>query len=490
VTPKINRPLDIYVRVSDVRGRSGESFISPKDQEQRCRALALARGYEVGEVFEELNVSGGSMDRPALNKALERIRLGESGGIIVARMDRFSRTLKGAIETLERLEEAGGYLIECDGDWDTSTPMGRFGRDLVIRLGQLYREQIADQWQTAKKHAVDRGIHIAPRTPAGYQVDPKSKRLVLDGRNAKTISNAYAMAAAGDSYRSIADLFNDRRLPLWGGEGVWQPNRIRRLLANRVYLGEARSGNGHANLSAHPPLVDEPTFLLAQRHTTHERSITRASTSLLAGLCRCASCSYAMKHQAQGKTAVAIYRCASKTTTVHNTCFGPSSISAANLEEYVIGQFLARSSLELHPQEDVEGSAEAVEAALAAKRTYDAWLENTDTGLEPSSYLRRLKALEEAWRSSEEAVPKPRASTASGAVDLSALVTQLRKRDDVSGLRELLASAIAAVFVRPAASRANNLPIGDRVRIVWNDEDLSLVLPKRGERFKPHQFAW
>src|SRR5689334_24190335 len=64
-------PIYIYVRVSDVRGRSGESFISPRDQEDRCRALATARGYEVGEVFTDLDVSGGKMARPELDKRSE-----------------------------------------------------------------------------------------------------------------------------------------------------------------------------------------------------------------------------------------------------------------------------------------------------------------------------------------------------------------------------------------------------------------------------------
>ena len=53
---KVAAPLDIYVRVSDVRGRAGESFISPRDQEERCRALATARGYKVGDVFTDLDV--------------------------------------------------------------------------------------------------------------------------------------------------------------------------------------------------------------------------------------------------------------------------------------------------------------------------------------------------------------------------------------------------------------------------------------------------
>ena len=44
---KIAQPLDVYVRVSDVRGRSGDSFISPKDQEERCRGLAVARLFRL-----------------------------------------------------------------------------------------------------------------------------------------------------------------------------------------------------------------------------------------------------------------------------------------------------------------------------------------------------------------------------------------------------------------------------------------------------------
>src|SRR5206468_166999 len=85
---KIALPLDAYVRVSDVRGRSGDSFISPKEQEERCRALATARGYKVGDVFSDMDVSGGKMRRPELDRAIARIEEGVSGGIIVAKLDR------------------------------------------------------------------------------------------------------------------------------------------------------------------------------------------------------------------------------------------------------------------------------------------------------------------------------------------------------------------------------------------------------------------
>ena len=83
MSPKpIAKPCDVYVRISDVRGREGDSYISPEVQEERCRAVLTARGLEVGEVFVEENISGKTMERPKLREALERIKAGQSGGIV------------------------------------------------------------------------------------------------------------------------------------------------------------------------------------------------------------------------------------------------------------------------------------------------------------------------------------------------------------------------------------------------------------------------
>src|SRR5262245_25021724 len=125
MSPKrITKPVDIYVRVSDVRGRGGESFISPQDQEARCRALAEARGFRVGEVLTDLDQTGSKMRRPQLDEAIRRIEDGISGGIIVAKLDRFSRTLVGGLQTLEQINGLGGAVVVADGEFDTSTATG------------------------------------------------------------------------------------------------------------------------------------------------------------------------------------------------------------------------------------------------------------------------------------------------------------------------------------------------------------------------------
>ena len=73
--------LDAYIRVSAVRGREGESFTSPEDQERRIRAWAESQGHVIDTAWHELDVSGGSMDRPMLNQVLERIEQKASDGI-------------------------------------------------------------------------------------------------------------------------------------------------------------------------------------------------------------------------------------------------------------------------------------------------------------------------------------------------------------------------------------------------------------------------
>jgi site-specific DNA recombinase len=133
MSPKrVTKPLDIYVRVSDVRGRAGDSFISPDEQEHRCRAAIASRGLEVGAVFQELDVSGKSMERPELAKVRKRIEAGESGGIVVARIDRFGRTVARALDAIEEIDKAGGVVITAEGDFDTSTAVGELVLGMML----------------------------------------------------------------------------------------------------------------------------------------------------------------------------------------------------------------------------------------------------------------------------------------------------------------------------------------------------------------------
>lgn len=505
---KPSRPVDIYVRVSDVRGR-GEELISTEIQEERCRAQLTALGLRAGEVFTDLDVSGMKESRPAFDTLKERIANGTSGGVVVYKLSRFGRNVKQVLTDVQWIEDQGALFVCVDPTIDTSTPTGRFVLTVFAALDEMEVGNIAVGWSLAKtKAVVERGIHISRHVPPGYTRPERENGTSLktgrarkkiqgplapDPKYGPVVTEAFAMAAQGEHYNRIAAYLTEAGLPVAGQAGaVWESNRIKRLLANRVYLGEARSGHGDVNANAHPALVDPLTWQLAQRERTGP-TISNEKTRMLAGICRCASCSYAMRSQAPRGSTVGTYRC--RTTSPNGRCEHPATISLARLEDYVLARFLARrADLTLHQadEHDVDGS-EAREAAEAAERRYRAALDDQELVAEigDEDHRRMVASYHRAWQEALAAVPALPRSTQAAAneVDLAGLVEELQRREDVQGLRDLLATEIQAVFVRPAASRSRNLPIADRVRIVWADEP-KLDLPKRGELFEPRPYTW
>jgi hypothetical protein len=75
--------VDGYVRVSKVRGRSGDRFMSPTLQREQIFGWAGSHGARVADVFEDLDQSGARPNRPQLERAIRRIEAGESSGLVV-----------------------------------------------------------------------------------------------------------------------------------------------------------------------------------------------------------------------------------------------------------------------------------------------------------------------------------------------------------------------------------------------------------------------
>src|SRR5438552_8401824 len=112
-----------YVRVSRKMGRGGDSFLSPADQQRSIRGWAAATGHDVVEVFEDIDQSGGKMDRPQFGAMLEAVRQGDA--IVVAKLDRFGRTLVGALEAIKDLSDRGVRFVSVAEGVDPATAAGR-----------------------------------------------------------------------------------------------------------------------------------------------------------------------------------------------------------------------------------------------------------------------------------------------------------------------------------------------------------------------------
>jgi DNA invertase Pin-like site-specific DNA recombinase len=128
-------PVDIYIRVSRRAGREDERFHSPEEQEQLARAYAERRGLDVGIVLPpDIDRSGGTVEREGLQRALERVRAGESQGIVVAWIDRFSRDAAQAYDLLRAFDDAGGHVYAPEAPEDISTPERGPQAEAVVAL--------------------------------------------------------------------------------------------------------------------------------------------------------------------------------------------------------------------------------------------------------------------------------------------------------------------------------------------------------------------
>ena len=99
--------LDGYIRVSQVQVVRASDSSRPCVQREQIVSWAGTHGADLGEVFEELDQSGARADRPLLSEAIRRVERGDSGGVVVAKLDRFGRTIVDGLRAIQRIEDAG-----------------------------------------------------------------------------------------------------------------------------------------------------------------------------------------------------------------------------------------------------------------------------------------------------------------------------------------------------------------------------------------------
>jgi DNA invertase Pin-like site-specific DNA recombinase len=280
--------LDAYIRVSTTRGRSGSSFISPSVQREKIEAWATLRGVSLGEVFEEMDESGARKERPLLLAAMSRVEKGESDGIVVAKLDRFGRSLLDGLANIERIEVAGGTFISVSDGLDIETPTGKLILRIMLSMAEWELDRIRADWATAQSRAIERGVHMG-RVPFGYRRG-LDKRLEPDPDTAPVAKELFRRRADGVSYVEMSKFLQSAGILTPLGSPYFGPRTVARIVHNRAYLGEVSHG-GKVKSNAHPAIIDLATWQEAQ---APGRVQGKPSGSYLAGFLRCGSCGLSM----------------------------------------------------------------------------------------------------------------------------------------------------------------------------------------------------
>jgi site-specific DNA recombinase len=410
------RTADGYIRVSRVGGRSGESFISPGEQRSAIEEWAKRTGTEIIEWHEDLDYSGGTLDRPGFQAALDRCRSHLTGGIVAAKLDRLTRSVVGLGTLLRNAREQGYNVVALDLGLDLQSSNGELVANVLGSVAQWERKRRAEDWDTARRNAVGRGI-VNGRAPFGYQKGPDG-RLVVHPREAAIVRDVFERRATGEATTAIA-----RSLK-------WSHSTTRQRLMDEVYLGVARAG-GYRNEDAHPPIVTRELFdavRIAKVATRPTGETTR--DRVLLGIARCAGCERTLKvvrrPRADGSR-VAAYFCKNAAS---EACSERAYVHADELDAYV-SEWLERV---------FASEPRLVEAVEAAQELEEARVELETAENELRAFVTAASALD--------------------AVLFQAGVDARQERADVARL---------AVATLTAQARA--LPIGGSVADVWQGLD-------------------
>lgn len=481
-------PLDGYIRVSKVGARTPEEgFISPEIQETAIREWAVRSGVEVQIQRHELNKSGGTMDRPVWNDIMERIRSDRSGGFVVYKLDRFARSLVGAITTLEEIGRHGAtFASVTEAQLDYTTPAGRAFVQQMFVFAEFTRSTLKESWAETQRHHTANGVHIAPTIPLGYDKGP-DKRLVPN-EWAPCVVELFRRRGSGETWGALAEWLNDLGAPKprrknATGATLWTAESVQRLCGRRVYRGEA-SRYVHQDVddrgpvvtpNAHPTLVTEQEWQAAQMNPRIAKGGRNGKPApLLSELIRCQGCRYSLS-LGRGPKGERLYRCRAKHAS--GRCPSPASVTAEAIEAHVEEAVLS----------EIEGRVRLVPDSAERERTASV-LEQARADLDDfrrdRAARRKLGAEWHDWLDTYLAAVRE-AETELDRLNLQAgLGSEGLTREHYLALpsgdrREVLAGFIDCVFVRRSRGRGRNVdPIDRRTRILWRGQ-APTDLPRR-----------
>lgn len=156
--------------------RFGYARVSTEEQRLDRQVDALEKaGCE--RIYLE-KASGAKTGRPELDKLLSVLRDGDE--VVVAKLDRISRSTRHLIELAERFDEMGVDFISLNDSIDTTTPMGRFFFRVMASIAELERDMIVERTKDGLSAARARG-HGGGRPKAPAEAVSKARRMYESG---------------------------------------------------------------------------------------------------------------------------------------------------------------------------------------------------------------------------------------------------------------------------------------------------------------------
>jgi|HubBroStandDraft_6_1064221.scaffolds.fasta_scaffold689384_1 site-specific DNA recombinase len=215
-----------YVRVST--DRQAERGISLEAQAEKIRAMALVQSAELGEIIVESGESAKSLNRPGMAKLLALVDAGKVKAVIVAKLDRLTRSVKDLCELLERFERKGVALVSVAESLDTGSAAGRLVLNIMAAVSQWEREAIGERTRDALRHKRSQGERVG-NIAFGFRLAADGQHLEPDPAERGVLAEIQRLRHDGVTLRGIAAALNDKALRTRRGT-PWRLESVARVL--------------------------------------------------------------------------------------------------------------------------------------------------------------------------------------------------------------------------------------------------------------------
>ena len=318
------RRVALYVRVSTDGQRENNTIAL---QETELQKFATANNCSIVDIYRDDGVSGGTTNRPELNRLLSDASLHRFECVLVWAVDRLGRAdLTDMLLLRKEFNELGIAVFDAQVGREIGAGDELSELMYAIESWQASKERrdIAERTRRGKRRSVGEGRFGGGVMPYGYTTD-SSHRLVILEDQAKAVRLAYEWTVYEDlSAQRIAERLNSRGLlpqtssnTHRSSSGKWTCDRVRQTLRNPIYRGERNWGKRSRSSSPASVIVVEcPAIVSAELWTKAQAALDRRRTFKgprdsmkypLTGLIKCAECGRPMSGAQQKQ--YRYYRC-------------------------------------------------------------------------------------------------------------------------------------------------------------------------------------
>ena len=247
------RHCAIYTRKSTEEGLE-QDFNSLHAQREACEAFIKSQAGEgwklIKTAYDDGGYSGGTIERPALQRLLADIRAGLIDVVVVYKVDRLTRSLADFAKMVELFDAQRVSFVAVTQQFNTTTSMGRLTLNVLLSFAQFEREVIGERIRDKIAASKRKGMWVGGVPPLGYDI--RERKLVVNQGQAQTVRQIFERYVELGSVRLLKRDLDQRgivsgiKVSKNGKQRGGKPfsrGALYHLLSNPIYLGEIRHKN-------------------------------------------------------------------------------------------------------------------------------------------------------------------------------------------------------------------------------------------------------